>query len=192
MLDANQLTKRAYRPSLKSYFVLTEVGACQSYNLRLTYVDGEVLMVNLQPLIASTKALYPLKNADPFVKAKLEKNAAKQTLDQLHERRKQVVRLHKKGITIMPIAAMTGLIYPKEPPTAKRGIPRCAKPLWWWVGSRLLRTWPGLKKREVQLSNGQHARRVAFVCNRCWVPAICCCMGMMARPCRACSASKTP
>ena len=147
MLDANQLTKRAYRPSLKSYFALTEVGACQSYNVRLTYADGEVLTVNLQPLVASTKALYPLKNADLFVKAKLEKeNAAKQTLDQLHERRKQVVRLHKKGIKIMPIAAMTGLNYPKEPPTAKRGIPRCAKPLWWWAGSRLLRTWPGLKK----------------------------------------------
>ena len=39
-------------------------------------------------------------------------NAAKQTLDQLHERRKQVVRLHKKGIKIMTIVAMTGLSYP--------------------------------------------------------------------------------
>ena len=38
-----------------------------------------------------------------------KENAAKQTLDQLHERRKQVVRLHKKGIKIMTIAAMTGL-----------------------------------------------------------------------------------
>jgi len=70
MLDANQLTKRAYRPSLKSYFVLTEVGACQSYNLRLTYADGEVLTVNLQLLIASTKALHPLKNVALFAKAK--------------------------------------------------------------------------------------------------------------------------
>ena len=41
-----------------------------------------------------------------------KENAAKQTLDQLHERRKQVVRLHKKGIKIMAIAAMTGLSYP--------------------------------------------------------------------------------
>ena len=41
-----------------------------------------------------------------------KENAAKQTLDQLHERRKQVVRLHKKGIKIMTIAAMTGLSYP--------------------------------------------------------------------------------
>ena len=40
-----------------------------------------------------------------------KENAAKQTLDQLHERRKQVVRLHKKGIKIMTIAAMTGLSY---------------------------------------------------------------------------------
>ena len=39
-------------------------------------------------------------------------NAAKQTLDQLHERRKQVVKLHKKGIKIMNIVAMTGLSYP--------------------------------------------------------------------------------
>ena len=38
--------------------------------------------------------------------------ARKQTLEQLHERRKQVVRLHKKGIKIMQIVAMTGLSYP--------------------------------------------------------------------------------
>ena len=31
-----------------------------------------------------------------------KENARKQTLEQLHERRKQVVRLHKKGIKIMP------------------------------------------------------------------------------------------
>jgi hypothetical protein len=31
---------------------------------------------------------------------------------QLHERRKQVVRLHKKGIKIMQIVEMTGLSYP--------------------------------------------------------------------------------
>jgi transposase len=35
-----------------------------------------------------------------------------QTLEQLHERRKQVVRLHKKGIKVMQIVAMTGLSYP--------------------------------------------------------------------------------
>jgi|GEM_PF-4118453 len=33
----------------------------------------------------------------------------KQTLEQLHERRKQVVRLHKKDIGIMQIVAVTGL-----------------------------------------------------------------------------------
>ena len=64
------LATRAYRPSLKSHFALTKVRALTPYNLRLTYADGEVLTVNLQPWIASTKALYPLKNADLFVKAK--------------------------------------------------------------------------------------------------------------------------
>ena len=38
-----------------------------------------------------------------------EENARRQSLEQLHERRKQVVRLHKKGINIMQIVAMTGL-----------------------------------------------------------------------------------
>ena len=36
----------------------------------------------------------------------------KKTLERLHERRKQVVRLHKKGIKIMQIVDMTGLSYP--------------------------------------------------------------------------------
>ena len=41
-----------------------------------------------------------------------KENARKQTLEQLHERRKQVVRLHKKVIKIMTIVEMTGLSYP--------------------------------------------------------------------------------
>jgi transposase len=41
-----------------------------------------------------------------------KENARRQTLEQLHERRKQVVRLHKKGIKIMEIVDMTGLSYP--------------------------------------------------------------------------------
>ncbi|HAN56298.1 MAG TPA: IS630 family transposase, partial [Betaproteobacteria bacterium] len=41
-----------------------------------------------------------------------KENARKQTLERLHERRKQVVRLHKKAIGIMQIVAMTGLSYP--------------------------------------------------------------------------------
>ena len=41
-----------------------------------------------------------------------KENARRQTLEQLHERRKQVVRLHKKGIKVMQIVAMTGLSYP--------------------------------------------------------------------------------
>ena len=43
----------------------------------------------------------------------MEKEDARfQTLEQLHERRKQVVRLHKKGIKVMQIVGMTGLSYP--------------------------------------------------------------------------------
>ena len=41
-----------------------------------------------------------------------KENARKQTLEQLHDRRKQVVRRHKKGIKIMQIVAMAGLSYP--------------------------------------------------------------------------------
>ena len=41
-----------------------------------------------------------------------KEDARSQTLEQLHERRKQVVRLHKKGIKVMQIVAMTGLSYP--------------------------------------------------------------------------------
>lgn len=54
----------------KDHFQLTAVKAPAPHVLRLTYADGEVLAVNLQSWIASTKALYPLKNADLFVKAK--------------------------------------------------------------------------------------------------------------------------
>ena len=43
----------------------------------------------------------------------LEKDSARtQTLEQLHERRRQVVRLYKRGIKIMQIVEMTGLSYP--------------------------------------------------------------------------------
>ena len=43
----------------------------------------------------------------------MEKESARnQTLEQLHERRKQVVRLYKKGIKIMQVVALTGLSYP--------------------------------------------------------------------------------
>ena len=41
-----------------------------------------------------------------------KEDARNQTLEQLHERRKQVVRLHKKDIKVMQIVAMTGLSYP--------------------------------------------------------------------------------
>lgn len=43
----------------------------------------------------------------------MEKESARnQTLEQLHERRMQVVKLYKKGIKIMQVVAMTGLSYP--------------------------------------------------------------------------------
>lgn len=41
-----------------------------------------------------------------------KEDARYQTLAQLHERRKQVVQLHRKGIKIMQIVGMTGLSYP--------------------------------------------------------------------------------
>ena len=49
-----------------------------------------------------------------------KENARKQTLEQLHERRKQVVRLHKKDIKIMQIVSMTGLSYPAVRATLDR------------------------------------------------------------------------
>ena len=39
-------------------------------------------------------------------------DARYQKLEQLHERRKQVVRLHRKGHGVMAIVGMTGLSYP--------------------------------------------------------------------------------
>lgn len=41
-----------------------------------------------------------------------KEDARFQTLEQLHERRKQVVRLHKRGIKVMQIVEMSGLSYP--------------------------------------------------------------------------------
>lgn len=41
-----------------------------------------------------------------------KENARKQTLEQLYERRKQVVRLHKRAMGVMQIVSLTGLSYP--------------------------------------------------------------------------------
>lgn len=41
-----------------------------------------------------------------------KEDARYQTLEQLHERRKQVVRLHNKDHGVMTIIEMTGLSYP--------------------------------------------------------------------------------
>ena len=43
----------------------------------------------------------------------MEKEDARyQSLEQLHERREQVIRLHNKGIKVMQIRTLTGLSYP--------------------------------------------------------------------------------
>ena len=47
-----------------------------------------------------------------------KEDARHQTLAQLHERRKQVVRLHRKGHRVMQIVELTGLSYP----TVRRAI----------------------------------------------------------------------
>lgn len=65
-----------------------------------------------------------------------KENARRQTLEQLHERRKQVVRLHKNGIKIMQIVDMTGLSYPPV---------RAAVDLYEAVGWSAIR--PGLRGR---------------------------------------------
>lgn len=49
-----------------------------------------------------------------------KEDARFQTLEQLHERRKQVVRLHKRGIKVMKIAEMSGLSYPTVRSTIDR------------------------------------------------------------------------
>ena len=41
-----------------------------------------------------------------------KEDARFQTLERLHERRKQVVRLHRKGIGVMRVVALSGLSYP--------------------------------------------------------------------------------
>ena len=41
-----------------------------------------------------------------------KEDASYQTLEQLHERRKQVARLHKQGNKVMQIVKMVGLSYP--------------------------------------------------------------------------------
>jgi transposase len=51
----------------------------------------------------------------------MEKESARnQILERLHERRKQVVRLHKKAIKIMKIVELTGLSYPTVRATIDR------------------------------------------------------------------------
>jgi hypothetical protein len=39
-----------------------------------------------------------------------KEDARYQTLEQLHERRKQVIRLHKRGIKVMELVQMSGYL----------------------------------------------------------------------------------
>lgn len=55
----------------KDHFQLTSVKVTAPHTLRLSYADGEAFEVNLQPWIASTKALHPLQNSDLFASARL-------------------------------------------------------------------------------------------------------------------------
>ena len=64
------------------------------------------------------------------IKCVEKENAAKQTLDQLHERRRQVVMLHKRGIEIVNVVEITGLNYPAvfSAVTEKHVLPKPATP----------------------------------------------------------------
>jgi hypothetical protein len=70
------------------------------------YAQVGVACLYIRPNKVCTSAVF----FDPDLKEK--ENAAKQTLEQLHERRKHVVRLYKRGIKIMKVVKMTGLSYP--------------------------------------------------------------------------------
>jgi PcaR/PcaU/PobR family beta-ketoadipate pathway transcriptional regulator len=50
----------------------------------------------------------------------LENDSRNGTLTQLHERRKQVVRMHRQGLRVMQIAELTGLSYPAVRKTIDR------------------------------------------------------------------------
>lgn len=56
----------------------------------------------------------------PHILTMDKEDARFQTLEQLHERHKQVVRLHKKNLKVMQIVAMTGLSYPTVRATIDR------------------------------------------------------------------------
>ena len=59
-----------------------------------------------------------------FGPTRMDKEDARfQTLEQLHERRKQVVRLHRKGMGVMRIVELSGLSYP----TVRSAIDRYAQ-----------------------------------------------------------------
>jgi hypothetical protein len=57
-----------------------------------------------------------------------KEDAMYQILERLHERRKQVVRPHVKGIKIMQIVALSGLTYPTVKLKTRRIARRNAQP----------------------------------------------------------------
>lgn len=55
----------------KKHFQLTSIETLPSHHLRLSYADGQVFEVDLQPWINTTKALKPLKDPSLFSNATL-------------------------------------------------------------------------------------------------------------------------
>ena len=100
-----------------------------------------------------------------------KQNARKQTLDQLHERRKQVVRLHKKGMKVMQIVAMTGLSYPAVRGSlliySMQGVGPPADPLAEDAAEVMVGSSAGLRKRLSSAPSSTTARsnsRWTFAC----------------------------
>lgn len=84
-----------------------------------------------------------------------KEDARYQTLEQLHERRKQVVRLHRKGMKIMQIVAMTGLSYP----TVRKAVDRYTEGGWLAIRPAARGREPGMG-RMLNADQEAHIRRV--------------------------------
>ena len=73
----------------------------------------------------------------------MEKDDARySTLEQLHERRKQVVRLHRKGYGVMQIVELSGLSYP----TVRAAIDRYEEIVMMQKWARDSSPWEGMKE----------------------------------------------
>ena len=95
-----------------------------------------------------------------FSLTRMDKEDARfQTLEQLHERRKQVVRLHRKGMGVMRIVELSGLSYP----TVRSAIDRYAQ-----GGSETLKPSPrGRQSGEGRHLTDEQERRVRqIICDK--------------------------